>query len=346
MIQDADEPYTEQVVLLDGQAISFSDPKSQKQGNQNSIVAAGDATGTISLLNGTSTYDNNVNEQSLEFDRFGVPKIDGAIYMCFQNIFKLQPIFDSVIMKILHADKNGHIVLQAARDNQKTLKVGVRIRELVEDTLCTYDSTNKHFPMQPRPCLPAQDILRRIHFIPRVMSTQVQDLYQSATVALHPFPFGGSKTAFDTFSANVPLVTFPQKYLRGRMAATFYATMALEEIDPEAAANICCVGNDISDYIVKALRLGTDQEYRKKVVSAIRSRKHRIHADTEISFEWARFLTRAMGVFVGDDELALEMGFARKSWQTKNFHDKVLRSSQARWKRTKYEKFVLSHAPL
>eukprot|EP01083_Nonionella_stella_P021959 60742_1 len=143
------------------------------------------------------------------------------------------------------------------------------------------------------------------------MSNQVQELYQSATVALHPFPFGGSKTAFDTFSANVPLVTFPQRYLRGRMAATFYATMALEEIYPEAAvavaAHICCVGNDISDYIVKALRLGMDQEYRAHVVSAIRSRKHRIHADTEISFEWARFLTRAIGVFVGDEELAVSL---------------------------------------
>ena len=73
------------------------------------------------------------------------------------------------------------------------------------------------------------------------------------------------------------------------MASSFYTTMALHEIDPDLSASSCCVADNISDYISKALRLGQDENYRKRVSKAILARKDRIFDDRQTSFEWARF---------------------------------------------------------
>ena len=85
--------------------------------------------------------------------------------------------------------------------------------------------------------------------------------------------FGGSKTASDAINAGVALVTYPQQYLRGRMASVFFKAMALGEVDPDTSS--CCIANSVSDYVTKALRLASDQDYRSRVVHAIREQSDR-----------------------------------------------------------------------
>ena len=321
------EPYTEQVVLFDGQAISF--PKEQSHPRQDSLLAAGEASGMPSY-----NVANNTNYIGTRYDDLNVPIVEGSIYMCFQNLFKIQPIFDSVIMKILHGDPNGHFVLQAARINHKTDTVKKRIQRFIVSSVC--DSGNNEDI-----CDIAHEFLYRIHFIPRVKSYQLAGLFKRATVILQPFPFGGSKTASDILGSGVPLVAFPQRYLKGRLASTFYSTMALHEIDdPSVKSSICCIASDIGDYISKCLRLGMDLDYRNRVASAIDARKHRIFNDAETSFEWARFLSRAMGVSIKDEDLALEMKFVREEWQTPEFHQNLMCDQQRRWRRAKMEAFM------
>jgi hypothetical protein len=330
------EPYTEQVVLFDGQAISF--PKEQSHPRQDSLLAAGEAAGISSynVVDNTTLleYSNKFTIESMIYDEFNVPVVEGNIYMCFQNLFKIQPIFDSVIASILHGDPNGHVVLQAARINHKTDIVKQRIKRYIVSSVC--DGMTKHDDI----CNTAHELLYRIHFIPRVQSNQLAGLFKRATVILQPFPFGGSKTASDILGSGVPLVTFPQRYLKGRMASTFYSTLALHEIDPGVKSSICCVASSIGDYISKSLRLGMDSAYRNRVASAIDVRKERIFNDVETSFEWARFLSRAMGVTVRDDDLALEMKFVREEWQTPEFHQNLMSDQQSIWKRAKMEAFM------
>lgn len=316
------EPYSEQVVLFDGQALSF--PQNQIHSKQDIGLAAGEAVSSFSLLNDTG----------MSYDEFNLPLVDGkSLYFCFQSLFKITPVFDSVISKILHGDPHGHFILQASRSSQKNRAAKERIKAFIIDDACQGFSGI---------CESAKDVLSRIHFIPRVKSDQLQMLFQRATVALHPFPFDGSKTASDILGSDVPLVIFPQRYLKGRLAETFYASMAMHEIDSEVAASKCCVANDIGDYISKVLRLGTDPQYRNRVASAIHKRKSRIYDDRETSFEWALFLTRSLGVSITREELALEMEFSPTDWQTEQFHQKVIQSQQSRWKRKKIEQFILS----
>jgi hypothetical protein len=184
------------------------------------------------------------------------------------------------------------------------------------------------------PCSKAKAILSRIYFIPRVKSNKLSQLFQKATVVLHPFPFDGSKTASDVLNASIPLVTFPQEYLRGRMAQNFYATMALYEIDEDVAASTCCIASDLSDYISKVIRLGQDQQYRDKVAHAISLRKNRIFDDHQVAFEWSRFLSRALGVKISAEDLAHKMNYNPERWQEDKVLDMEMIRLQKLWKRS------------
>ena len=118
------------------------------------------------------------------------------------------------------------------------------------------------------------------------------------------------------------------------MAANFYVTMAIHEVDPSISATSCCIANDISDYISKALRLGLDKEYRDKVMHAITARNYRLTDDAQTSFEWARFLTRAMGIVVDLDDLKQSMNYEAEVWQSDSFLEEEMNREQRRWKRS------------
>ena len=129
--------------------------------------------------------------------------------------------------------------------------------------------------------------------------------------------------------------------IQGRMAASFYTTMALHEVDPDVYAYTCCIANDASDYISKALRLGQDRIYRDKVSNAILARRSRIFSDAQTSFEWARFLVRAVGVVVDDADLARDMNFEPNEWQMDMRLEKDIIEQQQRWKRSQLIKSIL-----
>lgn len=163
-------------MLFDGQAISF--PNVQFHPRQDSALAAGDALSNITSL-----------------DQMNVLKSQNAnIYLCFQSIFKVQPSFDHVLIDILQADHNGRVVLQASRYSIQTSRLQMRLKTVLKQRFC-----GDHLIE----CSAMADAYSRIHFISRVRSDQVIELMQLSDVVLHPFPFGGSKTASDAIKAGV-----------------------------------------------------------------------------------------------------------------------------------------------
>eukprot|EP00592_Proboscia_alata_P016953 CAMPEP_0194395942 /NCGR_PEP_ID=MMETSP0174-20130528/124703_1 /TAXON_ID=216777 /ORGANISM="Proboscia alata, Strain PI-D3" /LENGTH=810 /DNA_ID=CAMNT_0039191933 /DNA_START=266 /DNA_END=2697 /DNA_ORIENTATION=+ len=265
---DKEEHYSEQVVLFEGQAISFPATRTQLVNTR---------------PNNTALHKPSVDhfQMSDRLQNFGIPyQLQGkTLYMCFQNLYKLQPLFDYVLASVLHGDESGHIILQAALNDSRTKRFSNRLKQTLEAVFCPDNDNTAN-------CVMSELALKRIHFIPRVQSDQMAAVLSLGTVVLHPFPFGGSKTAFDALLAAVPLVTFPQPYLRGRMAASFFITMELHTFDPSVGASVCCVASSISDYVSKSIRLGNDKIYRDKVIVALKARNHRISDDKQTSFEW------------------------------------------------------------
>eukprot|EP00985_Skeletonema_marinoi_P009089 scaffold4188_cov138-Skeletonema_marinoi.AAC.2 len=298
--------YTEQVVLFDGQAISF--PDSQHHLPQDSALAAGDA------------YSNVTSLEQMTL----LAKQDTHLFVCFQNIAKIQPSFDHVLVDILLADPKAHIILQASRHAAQTSSLSNRLEKTLQERLCGYNASQE---------CSTQSFQSRIHYIARIKSDQIIEFLQrsgTSSVVLQPFPFDGSKTTSDALNAGVPLVTFPQTHLRGRMSSTLIRAMFSENTPDDIS--MCCIANSVSEYVSKALRLTSDLQFRNRVSAAIQQRSPRVFNNKSVSLEWAKFLTRALEQRISNQELEYEIGFGDADRHYQSFSAKAIENDQHRWR--------------
>ena len=103
-------------------------------------------------------------------------------------------------------------------------------------------------------------------------------LLGAADVLLDPIHYGGGLTSFDGLSLNKPIVTLPGQFVRGRYTFGFYRTMGITE----------CVAGSADDYVEKAVRLGTDCEWRTYVGDRIRKSSDAIFESSESIREYDR----------------------------------------------------------
>lgn len=168
---------------------------------------------------------------------------DWTIYMIPQSVFKIHPIFDDVLRNILCKDLNAHLVFVRGRVKEWTQTLQDRFRR---NLVCSEDGKNDN------------DSFERLHFVPRMPGSDAFLRFISlADMLLHPFPFGGSKTALDSLVMSIPFVALQGDYLRGRMATSLLYSLGNDEFVSE-----CCVADSPSVYTQKALRIGTRERER------------------------------------------------------------------------------------
>ena len=240
------EPYTEQVVLLEGQGIWYNVPEPPE-------VELRRTTLPLERLSLNAVYDRAHFNFSDAW----------ALYFCPQSVFKMHPEFDAVLADIMRANPRAHVVITGGRRPAWTTIYMERLERALGAAL---------FP--------------RLHMIERVSSEKFLALLRLADVILHPFPFDGSRTSADGLVVNVPVITLPAEYLRGRMGAAFFRTMNMPEL----------VARNRSEYVLMAARLGSDRAHRDRVRARIAERLPLIWEDMEYVDAWYRFLCTAVGL--------------------------------------------------
>ncbi|GMH90681.1 hypothetical protein TL16_g11839 [Triparma laevis f. inornata] len=244
MVDNELEPYSEQVVLLEGQGIWYNDfSYFEKKYYENNIVMS---------------YMHTWEDFAGPTDYKLISNPNNNIYLCAQSVFKLSSDFDAVVKKLLEVDANGIVVFTKGRRPAWTAKFQSRLRQTL-----------------------GGELYNRVYFIERVGSIDFPNLIKLCTVLLHPFPFGGSRTSLDGLEAGVPIVTWPQNFLRGRMAVSYFAEMDIYD---------CCVAWSGDEYVEKVVRLGKDRVYRSQSLELIKSRIHRVYNNMKVVKEWTRFL--------------------------------------------------------
>lgn len=168
------------------------------------------------------------------------------VYLCQQNLRKLQPEFDATLADILRSDPAGVIVLIA--DEQP------RITEMLRTRLTAA----------------APDVAGRVVIAPRQERAAYMGLVACADAILDPPHYGGgANTVYDAAAAGVPTVTLP-----GSLQRTRWAAAVNERLGVAAELNAA----DAGDYARRAVRLATDRDLRADVV-------RRIGAATSALFE-------------------------------------------------------------
>lgn len=181
------------------------------------------------------------------------------LYICPQTLFKFHPDFDYLMADILRKDMDGLIVL-------------------IE---------GKHKPwadiLRRRFARSVPDVIDRICFVPRQDGEDYMNLLRIADVMLDTVHFCGFNTTLEGFAAGLPVVTLPGRFMRSRHTAAFYRKMGYLE----------CIANDEEHYVEIALRLGTDEVHRGKVMEEIDSRLNELWEEKEVIEGFEKFFKEA-----------------------------------------------------
>jgi predicted O-linked N-acetylglucosamine transferase (SPINDLY family) len=186
---------------------------------------------------------------------------DQPLLMCSQSIFKWSPSFVAAVGQILKARPNAVLVYFAIH---RTTPPSVFAEML------------KHAwgPL-------GIDIARRT----RVLGEMPRDGFLShiavCDVALDTFGFSGGQTSVDTLSANVPVVTLPGAFMRGRQTAAMLTLISVEEL----------IARDKAHYVELVLQLVDDVSRRTQLSEKISLNKSLLFSDRRAVTELTQWLS-------------------------------------------------------
>jgi uncharacterized protein (TIGR03032 family) len=170
-------------------------------------------------------------------ERLGL-SADAHLYGCPQTLFKFHPAHDHVFAEILRADPAGELVLIEARSAHWT----ELLRERFARTM--------------------PDVTDRIRWLAPLPRDAFLALLAACDLSLDPIAFGGGNTSYEALAMGTPVVTLPGPFMRTRITAALYAKAGYDEL----------IATSEEDYVAKALRLGTDSDYRDGVREQIAAR--------------------------------------------------------------------------
>lgn len=191
---------------------------------------------------------------------FGLPAT-GTLYACPQSLFKFHPDFDAILAGIASGDPEGHVVvLEGAQPAWNDL-------------------------LRKRWAESGHAALERIHFVPRQPYERFLALMSIVDVLLDPIHFGSGNTLYEAVVHGTPIVTWPGRFMRGRIVAGAYRQMGLADAP---------VAGRLEDYAPLALALGRDPARRAALRAAARAKAGALFADHRAVREFETFISAAV----------------------------------------------------
>ena len=123
------------------------------------------------------------------------------VYGCFQSVFKILPEFDLIIKKILDQDKKA-IILFVKDEYEVWYKILLK-----------------------RWSVSIKDNLERIKFVDKLSESDFINISGLSKVLLDPIYFGSGNSFIETFQHGTPMVTWPNNFLKTRLALGLYKQM-------------------------------------------------------------------------------------------------------------------------
>ena len=183
------------------------------------------------------------------------------IILCPQSLFKIHPIFDEYIFRILKENNDCSVVLL---DNfEKKYKMYERWNLKIKDRKEYYG------------------ILSRVKFIPSQDHQRFCNLMKCADVLIDPYPFGGCNSSLESFSLFKPLVTQPSIRINGRFTYGFYKKMNMDAM----------IANNIDEYVQITTKLLNDKEFYNNQVKLLEERSDILFEDQQTLEEWEQLMS-------------------------------------------------------
>ena len=186
----------------------------------------------------------------------GLPA-DAHLYFCPQSLFKIHPDMDEIFVKILQADRRAVLVFFQAGSRAITMAFANRLAGRLADAGVTAKGQFK--------------------FLPRLDGGMFRSALALADVMLDTLHWSGGGTSLDAIAMNVPVVTLPGKFMRGRQTIAMLRLLGLEPL----------IAADIDDYVAKAIELVSNRGMNELMRELMAKKKSNLFGRAEASAEFA-----------------------------------------------------------
>jgi predicted O-linked N-acetylglucosamine transferase (SPINDLY family) len=184
---------------------------------------------------------------------------DTTLYVCPQTLFKLHPDFDAVLAEILRRDRRGRLVM--------------------------IEGPSRHWSRdwRARFAHAGADVADRVVFLPRMPHADFLRLLVTADALLDPTVFSGGTTSYAALGLGAPIVTWPGRFMRGRVTYACYRQLGVMD----------CVVDSADAYVETALRLANDPAWRAGVGARLVAARANLFEDVAVVRELEKFFARA-----------------------------------------------------
>lgn len=197
---------------------------------------------------GFSYNKPEIPEQTLERSDFKL-RSDAIVYLSCQSLFKYLPQYDWVFPAIAN-----HIPqAQFAFLSHPSVHVTNLFRQRLEEAFTKNDLNYQDY------CV----------VLPRMDVVKYWNLNLLSDIFLDTFSWSGGNTTLEAIACNLPIVTCPGEFMRGRHS---YGILKMIDVTETIA-------NSETEYVEIAVRLGLDPQWRQQVITKMRSRHSQLYED-------------------------------------------------------------------
>ena len=180
---------------------------------------------------------------------FGL-RSSAVAYFCPQSLFKYLPQYDWLYPRIAGAVGDCQFIFMKHKTSEALTKI---FAKRLQDAFAVEGlDMQKYVVMQP--------ILSNAGY------HRLNDL---ADIFLDSIGVAGTTTTLEAISHNLPVVTLPGEFLRGRVSTGILQRMGIPET----------IATSPEDYVDLAIRLGKDAPWRERVRARMAENKHKIYGD-------------------------------------------------------------------
>ncbi len=190
---------------------------------------------------------------------FGLPAT-GRLYFCPQSLFKIHPDMDEAFAKILEGDSAAVLVFFQADSRVVTFAFADRLIK----TLAARGINAKG----------------QLKFLPRLNARSFRQALRIADVLLDPFHWSGGGTSLDAFAGDVPVVTLPGRFMRGRQTAAMLQMMDVNAL----------VTADVDGYVKTAIEVATNKTLNHDLRALIHANKRMLFDRDDLNGQFAEAL--------------------------------------------------------
>lgn len=169
---------------------------------------------------------------------------DAVVYLCCQAPFKYLPQHDFIFTEIARRVPQAQFIFIRADNLKPRLQGAFAAAGLRSEDYCVF------LPVQAR--------------LDYLMLNLLCDVY------LDSFGFSGGNTTLDALACNLPIVTCPGEFMRGRLSYAMLRRLGLSET----------IAQDEAEYIDIAVRLGLEPVWRDRIVQYTAEHHDCLYNDT------------------------------------------------------------------